>query len=113
VPNDKHVKGTAAELSVARYLVEIGYYVYSPVVHQMGPIDLIAVNEDGDLLMLDAKSENTRVNPNRRNATRINRVRSSVQKELGVQFAYVNDDKIHIAPDVPKINLKRERKEDG
>ena len=101
-PDVKHIKGTAGELTVARHFVELGYYVYSPVMNQIGPVDLIALNDNGELLLLDAKAESTRAD-----GTRIHRVRTPIQKELGVQLAYTVDDTVDVMPDLDAFNLNR------
>ena len=110
MPNDKQKKGTAAELVVAHHFVNLGYHVFSPVVYQTGPIDLVAINDDGEILLLDAKCVSLRANE-----TRIARVRSTLQKELGVQIAYVQDGGNGITfapPGFQPLNLKTERKND-
>ena len=94
MPDIKHQKGTAAELVVAQYLVQQGYFVFSPVVHQNGPVDLVAINELGDVLLIDAKSEAKRANPGRKKQTRINRVLSNTQRRLSVRLAYVSADNV-------------------
>ena len=55
------------------------------------PIDLIIVNKDGPIL-IQAKKNAVRVNPRRNRSARIHRMRSQLQKDLGVQFVYVNLD---------------------
>ena len=55
------------------------------------PIDLIIVNEDGPTL-IQVKKNAVRVNPGRKRSARIHRMRSQLQKDLGVQFVYVNVD---------------------
>jgi hypothetical protein len=102
VPDEKHMKGTAGELTVARHFVELGYYVYSPVVYQSGPIDIIAINDNGELLLLDAKTESTRAD-----GSRIARVRTPIQKEFGVQIAYTDTNNVDLVPDITKFNIKR------
>ena len=100
--DEKHQKGTATELTVARHFVELGFWVYSPVVYQSGPIDLIAVSDNGDLVLLDAKTDSTRAD-----GTRVHRVRTPIQKELGVQIAYTVKDTVDVMPDLDAFNLKR------
>ena len=55
------------------------------------PIDLIIVNKDGPIL-IQAKKNAVRVNPRRNRSARIHRMRSQLQKDLVVQFVYVNLD---------------------
>ena len=102
MPDEKHMKGTAGELPVARHFVELGYYVYSPVVYQSGPIDIIAVNDNGELLLLDAKTESTRAD-----GSRVHRVRTPIQKEIRVQLAYTRNNNVDLMPDLIAFNLKR------
>jgi len=65
-----------------------------------GPIDLVCLHPaSGTWLLLDVKSDAKRAHGGRPTATRIHRVRSSVQKKLGVHFAYVERDaQIKFAP---------------
>ena len=58
---------------------------------QDNPIDLIIVNEDGPTL-IQVKKDAARVNPGRNRSARIHRGRTQLQKDLGVQFVYVNVD---------------------
>ena len=67
-------------------------------------IDLIAVNDNGDLLLLDAKTESTRVD-----GSRVHRVRTPIQKELGVQLAYTRNNNVDLMPDFSTLNLKSKR----
>ena len=55
------------------------------------PIDLIIVNKDRPIL-IRAKKNAVRVNPGRTRSARIHRMRSQLQKDLGVQFVYVDVD---------------------
>lgn len=105
MPETTNLKGTRSELIAAAHLVSMGYYVFSPVVHQQGPIDIIAVNKKGDLFLIDAKTDSSRVNPNRPRPHRIYRLRSQLQKDLNVILAYVSkDNEVHFVPDL--INPK-------
>ena len=100
-----HQKGTRSELIAAAHLVNMGYYVFSPVVHQQGPIDIIAVNKEGKVFLIDAKTDSSRVNPKRKKPARIYRTRSKLQKKLNVILAYVGkDNKVLFVPDL--INPK-------
>jgi Holliday junction resolvase-like predicted endonuclease len=105
VPEITHQRGTRSELIAAAHLVNMGYYVFSPVVHQQGPIDIIAVNKKGDIFLIDAKTDSKRLNPNRNIPNRIYRTRSQLQKDLNVILAYVNkDNEITFVPDVINQN---------
>jgi len=97
--NQKHLDGDICEAIVAAKLIARGYYVFRSH-HGRGPVDIIAINDDGEILLLDVKKDKLRRNPGRKYASRINRVRSDAQKKLGVGFAYVDIDteeiKIHV-----------------
>ena len=76
-------------------MLRLGYFVYRPLAHQ-GPADLICVNEAGDIILLDSKSDKKRMNPGRK----IYRKRTDLQKKLNVRMAYVDSEtrKISIIP---------------
>ena len=74
-------RGIAAELLVARDLVERGYYVFPKSLGAQGPIDLVAKDpEGGGIILLDVKS------------SRRTRARSAAQRELGVEIVIVDLD---------------------
>jgi hypothetical protein len=86
----KHQRGMLSEALLIEYLLTLGYFVYTPMWH-IGPVDIIAINEStGDIVLLDAKTEGSRVIKDRKGPQRINRSLSSNQKQLGVRIAYVN-----------------------
>ena len=93
MPHKTHQDGTLAEIVVSEYLVGLGFYVFSPVVHQPGPIDIIAINEAGEIFLIDAKKEGKRLNPGRTKLARIYRVKTDTQKKLNVIHAYVKEDR--------------------
>ena len=68
--------------------MQLGYWVFNPT-QSHSPIDLIIVNEDGPIL-IQVKKNAVRVNPGRKRSARIHRMRSQLQKDLNVQFVYVN-----------------------
>ena len=105
MPEITHQRGTRSELIAAAHLVNMGYYVFSPVVHQQGPVDIIAVNKEGDIFLIDAKTDSFRVNSNRPKPHRIYRVKTPLQKKLNVIFAYVKkNNEITFVPDVINQN---------
>tara|TARA_R100001143_G_C3305047_1_gene107444 strand:- start:219 stop:569 length:351 start_codon:yes stop_codon:yes gene_type:complete len=103
LPHITHQYGTRSELVVAEYLVDRGFYVFSPVVHQPGPIDLIAINENGNLFFIDVKTAGLRTKPNRKNPELRYRVRTALQKKLEVRLAYVGRDNSVLF--VPSLDL--------
>tara|TARA_R110000803_G_scaffold25276_3_gene60345 strand:- start:617 stop:925 length:309 start_codon:yes stop_codon:yes gene_type:complete len=84
------IKGAEAELIVAQCLVSMGYFVFSPVVSMQGPVDLIAIGEEKQIYLIDAKYDAQRIMKGRKKPSRIYRVRTPLQKKLGVKIAYVN-----------------------
>lgn len=72
-------------------MLELGYYVFRPLAAQ-GPADLICVNDTGQIILLDSKSDSKRINPGRSKPERIYRKLSDTQKLLNVRMAYVNKD---------------------
>jgi len=97
---DKHARGAYSEAVVAAWMVRHGWIVYTMQFRATGPIDLVCLHPaSGTWLLLDVKSDAKRAHGGRPTATRIHRVRSSVQKKLGVHFAYVERDaQIKFAP---------------
>ena len=85
-------KGAAAEARLAAYLIDEGNWVFSPLINHDGPIDLIAINKNGEISLFDAKADSSRVNPGRTKMHRIYRVRKKIQRDLGVKIAYVDED---------------------
>ena len=84
MPHITHQEGTKSELVVSEHLVSLGFYVFSPVVYQQGPIDVVAINEEGDVFLIDVKTDGKRTNPKRKKPARIYRVRTELQKKLDV-----------------------------
>ena len=89
VLNDLHHLGQHCEAVLTEYIVRRGFWVFRPLANY-GPADLICINSYGDIVLLDSKSDNFRVNPGCTKPARIYRKRSSIQKLLNVRMAYVN-----------------------
>ena len=90
--DERRFTGALCELRLAQYLLEHQYWAFSPVINHDSPIDLVAVGQDGEVLLLDSKADNKRVNKGRTSPSRINRIRTEQQKKLGVRIAYVEAD---------------------
>ena len=86
----RHIDGDVCEIIAAEHFMRLGYWVFNPA-QGHSPIDLIIVNEDGPTL-IQVKKNAVRVNPGRKRSARIHRMRTQLQKDLGVQFVYVNVD---------------------
>ena len=94
-------KGCHSEIIAAAHLVNLGFWVFSPVVHQQGPVDLVAVDRKGKMILVDVKTQNERIITGRKKPARIYRIRTPLQKELNVVLAYVNqNNKVHFVPDL-------------
>ena len=94
-----HQKGQISETILTEWLLQKDYYVARPTAGQ-GPVDIVAYNEKGQIILLDRKTESTRVNTGRKKPTRIYRALSPIQKRLGVRIAYVDKDtrEVNIVP---------------
>lgn len=89
-------KGHFAELVAAAILTKNNYDVFHPL-QGHGPVDLIAV-KDGEIILLDIKTNAKRINSGRVTPSRITRQRSEKQKRMGVRIAYydIEDLQLHI-----------------
>jgi Holliday junction resolvase-like predicted endonuclease len=88
---DRNQTGAVCEEMAVLHFLRLGYFVFRPILG-FGPVDLIALNEDGEILLLDVKAENKRIVKGRKSPTRIERTRTIIQKYLGVRLCYVNID---------------------
>tara|TARA_R100000005_G_C4993573_1_gene200590 strand:- start:830 stop:1174 length:345 start_codon:yes stop_codon:yes gene_type:complete len=99
-------EGRIAEAILTEHFLRLGYYVFVPLA-AFGPMDLVIINpETGEVVLLDAKKDKKRVKgwKGRSPNLRIHRLRTSMQKKLGVRMAYVDiDDRtVHIVPSLDK-----------
>jgi len=83
-PDHRICDGKRSELVAAEWLMSQGCYVYSPFIEQ-GPIDLIALNPKGELLLFDVKTV-----ARRENGSIISRTLKQKQQKLGVRLLYVD-----------------------
>jgi Holliday junction resolvase-like predicted endonuclease len=73
---DKHGRGMIAVNLVHNFLIKQGYQVFSEDQSQ-GMIDMVAINEDGDMMLIDVKALARRTD-----GTKINRILRPNQKQL-------------------------------
>ena len=101
MPDFRQQQGQICETILTEWLLRQGYYVLRPLAGQ-GPVDCVAYNDDGEILLLDSKQDASRVNPGRKVAARIHRPRSPLQKLLGVRTAYVDFETrdVHVVPPI-------------
>ena len=88
----KTVKGTIGEHKAIIQLMEDGYHV-AKAVDQHCPFDVVAVDEDGNVKLIDVKTVTIRKNskPNwSMKSKRINRVLTKIQKKMGVELLMVD-----------------------
>ena len=86
----KVMKGQRSEFIAAAWLISINYLVYVKT-QDNDPMDLVAVHRNtGDVLKIDVKSVSFR--KTWKPGTRICRVPSKYQKQLGVIILYVYPD---------------------
>lgn len=101
MPDYRQQQGQICETILTEWLLRQGYYVCRPLSAQ-GPIDCVAYNDDGQILLLDAKQEARRVNPGRKIPTRVHRPLTALQKSLGVRVAYIDLESrdVHVVPPI-------------
>lgn len=82
-----------------KFLVEKGFHVFTPV-SPHSPVDVVALDDNGEAFLFDAKKEAKRVNPGRKKPDRIHRKKSQLQKDMSVRTAYVDQEagEIHFVP---------------
>jgi len=73
---EKHGRGMIAVNLVHNFLIKQGYQVFNEDQSQ-GIIDMVAINEDGDMLLIDVKALARRTD-----GTKINRILRTNQKKL-------------------------------
>ena len=84
--------GALCEAIATEHFFNLGYYVFHPW-FGIGPVDLICVKATPpEILLLDIKADNARVQKGRNYATRISRVLTAHQRRLGVRLCYVNPE---------------------
>lgn len=80
-------KGILAELIAQQWLVEQGFWVFTPI-GQHGPIDIIAISKSGRSHFFDVKTLSRR-----KNGGAIARVKKDFQKMIDLQLLYVDIEK--------------------
>ena len=88
--SSKIIKGQHSEFVAAGWLVKNNYLVYLKT-QDNAPMDIVAVERStGDVLKIDVKSVSFR--KTWKPGTRICRVPSKYQKQLGIKILYVYED---------------------
>ena len=101
MPDYRQQQGQICETILTEWLLRQGYYVCRPLAAQ-GPVDCVAYNDDGQILLLDSKQDAKRINPGRKIPSRVYRPLSAVQKLLGVRVAYIDlkTRDVHVVPPI-------------
>ena len=81
--------GMLAEQVAIQYLLQAGFFVFKNL-YGVGPADLIAINEKGNVEIYDVKSESYR--KTWKPGTRICRKLTQEQKKLKMKFIFVERD---------------------
>ena len=89
LPDAKQQYGQICETILFEHLLRLGYYIFRPPATQ-DPVGVTAVNNGGEILLLDARKECRRVKPDGKKADRVYRSRTEAQKRLGARLAYVD-----------------------
>ena len=85
---EKQVKGTVAENLAKNYFLSKGFLVF-PSLTAQGCIDMVVIDRNNKTLKVDVKCVSRR----KRDNHKVNRSRTSLQKELDVKIFYVDIEK--------------------
>ena len=85
----KHQKGFLNHLRAIEWLTAQEYYVFDNI-SCLGPCDLIALGEDGEVIKIDVKSESTR-KTGKFAGYKITRQVSNSQEKMGVKLLMVSE----------------------
>ena len=95
--NEKHIKGVVSELKATEILLNHGLLVYKNV-SPNGLIDIIAIDEEGEVYLIDVKTISFRKKYDLRSRKEIRRSPTPAQKKLGVILMIVDGEKIRFSP---------------
>ena len=106
--NQKHATGVVSELKATQFLIKNGFLVFTNT-SPNGLIDIIAVNDDGEVFLIDVKTITHRKKYKYPSKKEINRCPTSNQKKMGVVLMMIDDKTIKFSPpdcDLAKIIKK-------
>ena len=88
---DSNRKGDFAEYYAVTWLWDNGYEVFQNS-GCTGPIDIIAMDKDGNTLLIDVKTAQPDYRSTTGKVVQFTKSKTKVQKKLGVQFLLFNPD---------------------
>tara|TARA_R100000995_G_scaffold17956_1_gene7246 strand:- start:490 stop:786 length:297 start_codon:yes stop_codon:yes gene_type:complete len=86
----KHKKGFLNHTKAILWLTENDYYVFDNV-SGLGPCDVIAMDDDGNIIKIDVKSESIRKTGTHA-GYKIKRILTETQKNMGVKLLMVTKE---------------------
>jgi len=95
--NQKHVKGVVSELKAIQILISNGLLVYKNT-SPHGIVDIIAMDEDGNMFLIDVKTISFRKKYRMPSRKEIRRAPSGPQKKLGVVLMIIDGDNVRFSP---------------
>jgi len=95
--NEKHLKGVVSELKATQILIKNGFLVFKNV-SPNGMVDMIAMDEIGNLFLIDVKTISFRKKYKMPSRKEIRRSPTPAQKKLGVILMIVDGEKIRFSP---------------
>tara|TARA_R100001460_G_scaffold106286_1_gene153680 strand:+ start:2658 stop:3029 length:372 start_codon:yes stop_codon:yes gene_type:complete len=95
--NQKHATGVVSELKATQFLITKGFLVFTNT-SPNGLIDIIAVNDDGEIFLIDVKTITHRKKYKYPSKKEINRCPTSNQKKMGVILMMIDDKNIKFSP---------------
>jgi len=77
--NEKHAKGHLAKNKLMNQYIIKGYYIYDEC--NQGPVDFIALHQNGDMQLVESKSISRR-----KDGSKIHRILGKSQRELNINL---------------------------
>lgn len=95
--HEKHLKGVVSELKATQILINHGFLVYKNV-SPHGIVDIIAMDEEGNMFLIDVKTISFRKKYKLPSRKEIRRAPSGSQKKLGVILMIIDGDNVTFSP---------------
>lgn len=100
--NDKHLTGVLSELTAIKLLMKSDFLVCKNVCGH-GLVDLIAVSSDGEVFLIDVKTQSRRENVPK-GKDKIFRVPTSEQKKMGVVLMVIDNNRVSVSPSHSRLS---------